>query len=207
MATGSYMTPIYSRSQSEVLGVLHTSETNEAKSSFVKLQRMDESLRSVWGQAENKQSAYDIDDRVLVHTESICGENVKQVVFPTCKREEVMRVAHEIPLAGHLGESKTKQRIKYSFFWPKLKQDVRSFCQSCKTCQLRRGLTYRDRIPITPIVRPETHSKYGVSTALALWNHPLAEVISILSVLSMFALDGQKLYRLGISRQKQHVKF
>ncbi|GFY33754.1 hypothetical protein TNCV_4594661 [Trichonephila clavipes] len=132
-----------------------TSETNVAKSSFVKLQRMDESLRSVWGQAENKQNAYDIDDGVLVHIESICGENVKQVVLPTCKREEVMRVAHEMPLAGHLGESKTKQRIKYSFFWPKLKQDVRSFCQSCKTCQLRRGLTYRDRIPITPLVRPE----------------------------------------------------
>ncbi|GFV85375.1 hypothetical protein TNCV_3772001 [Trichonephila clavipes] len=132
-----------------------TSETNVAKSSFVKLQRMDESLRSVWGQAENKQNAYDIDDGVLVHIESICGENVKQVVLPTCKREEVMRMAHEIPLAGHLGESKTKQRIKDSFFWPKLKQDVKSFCQSCKTCQLRRGLTYRDRIPITPIVRPE----------------------------------------------------
>ncbi|GFY19366.1 hypothetical protein TNCV_4127531 [Trichonephila clavipes] len=66
-----------------------------------------------------------------------------------------MKVAHEIPLAGHLSESKTKERIKYFFFWPKLKQDVRSFCQSCKTCQLRRGLTYRDRTPITPIVRPE----------------------------------------------------
>ncbi|GFU24239.1 hypothetical protein TNCV_3395641 [Trichonephila clavipes] len=31
-----------------------TSETNVAKPFFVKLQRMDESLRSVWGQAENK---------------------------------------------------------------------------------------------------------------------------------------------------------
>ncbi|GFX98926.1 transposon Ty3-I Gag-Pol polyprotein [Trichonephila clavipes] len=101
-----------------------TSETNVAKSSFVKLQRTDESLRSVWSQAENKQNAYDIDDGVLVHTESICRENVKQVVLPICKREEIMRVVHEIPLAGHLGESKTKQSIKYSFFWPKLKQDV-----------------------------------------------------------------------------------
>ncbi|GFR13290.1 retrovirus-related Pol polyprotein from transposon opus [Trichonephila clavata] len=102
-----------------------TSETNLAKSSFVKLQRMDESLGPVWSQAKNKQNAYEIDDGVLIHTESICGEDVKQVVLPTCKREEVMKVAHEIPLAGHLGESKTKQRIKYSFFWPKLKQDVR----------------------------------------------------------------------------------
>ncbi|GFQ94551.1 transposon Ty3-I Gag-Pol polyprotein [Trichonephila clavata] len=100
-----------------------TSETNLAKSSFVKLQRMDESLGPVWSQAKNKQNAYEIDDGVLIHTESICGEDVKQVVLPTCKREEVMKVAHEIPLAGHLGESKTKQRIKYSFFWPKLKQD------------------------------------------------------------------------------------
>ncbi|GFX71961.1 transposon Ty3-I Gag-Pol polyprotein [Trichonephila clavipes] len=72
--------------------------------SFVKLQRMDKSLRSVWGQAENKQNEYDIGDGVLVHTESICGENVIQVVLPTYKSEEVMRVAHEIPLARHLGE-------------------------------------------------------------------------------------------------------
>ncbi|GFX35426.1 retrovirus-related Pol polyprotein from transposon opus [Trichonephila clavipes] len=77
-----------------------TSETNVAKSSFVKLQRMDESLRSVWGQAENKQNAYDIDDGVLVHM--------------------------------------SQYAVKI-----------------CKTCQLRRGLTSRDRIPITPIVRPE----------------------------------------------------
>ncbi|GFQ69226.1 transposon Ty3-I Gag-Pol polyprotein [Trichonephila clavata] len=84
---------------------------------------MDESLGPVWSQAKNKQNAYEIDDGVLIHTESICSEDVKQVVIPTCKREEVMKVAHEIPLAGHLGKSKTKQHIKYSFFWPKLKQD------------------------------------------------------------------------------------
>ncbi|GFR18416.1 retrovirus-related Pol polyprotein from transposon opus [Trichonephila clavata] len=83
-----------------------TSETNLAKSSFVKLQRMDESLGPVWSQAKNKQNAYEIDDGVLIHTESICGEDVKQVVLPTCKREEVMKVAHEIPLAGHLGDKK-----------------------------------------------------------------------------------------------------
>ncbi|GFQ76796.1 hypothetical protein TNCT_308151 [Trichonephila clavata] len=47
-----------------------TSETNLAKSSFVKLQRMDESLGPVWSQAKNKQNAYEIDDGVLIHTES-----------------------------------------------------------------------------------------------------------------------------------------
>ncbi|GFQ67564.1 hypothetical protein TNCT_88481 [Trichonephila clavata] len=38
-----------------------TSETNSAKSSFVKLERMDESLGPVWSQAKNKQNAYEID--------------------------------------------------------------------------------------------------------------------------------------------------
>ncbi|GFQ71694.1 retrovirus-related Pol polyprotein from transposon 297 [Trichonephila clavata] len=39
-----------------------TSETYSAKSSFVKLLRMDESLGPVWSQAKNKQDAYEIDD-------------------------------------------------------------------------------------------------------------------------------------------------
>ncbi|GFQ79693.1 hypothetical protein TNCT_382771 [Trichonephila clavata] len=46
-----------------------TSEANSAKSSSVKLQRMDESLGPVWSQAKNKQNAYEIDDGVLIHTE------------------------------------------------------------------------------------------------------------------------------------------
>ncbi|GFT00441.1 pro-Pol polyprotein [Trichonephila clavipes] len=57
-------------------------------------------------------------------------------------------------LAGHLGEQKTKQRIKYSFFWPLLKGDVKTYCEACKPCLLRRTLTYRNRILIQPIVRP-----------------------------------------------------
>ncbi|GFT39662.1 retrovirus-related Pol polyprotein from transposon 412 [Trichonephila clavipes] len=59
------------------------------------------------------------------------------------------------PLGGHLGEQKTRQRIKYSFYWPTIKQDVKRFCESCKICQLRKPITYRDRVPIQPLVRPE----------------------------------------------------
>ncbi|GFR31157.1 hypothetical protein TNCT_628321 [Trichonephila clavata] len=64
-----------------------TSEINSAKSSFVKLQRMDESLRPVWSQAKNKENAYEINDGVLIHTESICSEDVKQVVLPTKEKK------------------------------------------------------------------------------------------------------------------------
>ncbi|GFX77388.1 retrovirus-related Pol polyprotein from transposon 412 [Trichonephila clavipes] len=105
-------------------------------------------------QANKKEKAYEILDDLLVHNAVVCGEPLKQVVPPACKRKEILQMAHEIPLVGHLGEQKTKQRIKYSFFWPSLKRDVKTYCEACKPCQLRRTLTYRDRIPIQPIVRP-----------------------------------------------------
>lgn len=129
---------------------------NENRSSFIKLQREDETLKDVWELAEGCRHDYEVKDGILVHNDNVCGEQVQQIVLPLCKRDCVMKVGHDIPLAGHLGEAKTKQRIKYSFFWPTLKKDVKKYCESCKECQLRRTVTYRDRIPIQPIFRPET---------------------------------------------------
>ncbi|KAF8770187.1 hypothetical protein HNY73_017749 [Argiope bruennichi] len=59
-----------------------------------------------------------------MHTDWICGEKVEQVVLPSSKRQEVM-MAPDIPLAGHLGEKKTKERIKYFFYWPTMKEDIK----------------------------------------------------------------------------------
>ncbi|GBL82647.1 hypothetical protein AVEN_263721-1 [Araneus ventricosus] len=52
--------------------------------------------------AKTEKNAYETKDGVPTHTEFIYGENVKQVVLPECKRDEVLKVAHEIPLVGHL---------------------------------------------------------------------------------------------------------
>ncbi|GBL99975.1 Retrovirus-related Pol polyprotein from transposon 17.6, partial [Araneus ventricosus] len=129
--------------------------SQEEKNDFGKSQREDDSLKAVWALGSSQQGGYSIEDGILLHTEWICGERVQQIVLPKSKREYVLRMAHELPLAGHLGEQKTKQRIKYSFFWPGIKKDVKEFCQTCKQCQVRRAITYRDRIPIQPVVRPE----------------------------------------------------
>lgn len=90
-----------------------------------------------------------------MHSENMCGKDVKQVVLPLGKRQYILSVAHEIPLMGHLEEQKTKQRIKYSFYWLSLKQDVEKIFTSCKQCQLRKTVTCRDRVPTRPLVRPE----------------------------------------------------
>ncbi|GFT05453.1 retrovirus-related Pol polyprotein from transposon 412 [Trichonephila clavipes] len=137
-----------------VKGEVRSNLSSETRRTFIKIQKEDETLINVTEQANKKVKTYEIQDDLLVHNDVVCGEPLKQVVLPACKRKEILQMAHEIPLAGHLGEQKTKQRIKYSFFWPSLKRDVKTYCEACKPCQLQRTLTYRDRIPIQPIVRP-----------------------------------------------------
>ncbi|GBN17717.1 Retrovirus-related Pol polyprotein from transposon 297 [Araneus ventricosus] len=118
----------------------------ETRSSFIESQISDPTLSYAWEMARMGGNACAIKDGVLTHTEYICGEKVRRVVLPKCKRDEVLRVAHEIPLAGHLGEQKTKQRIKHSFFWPEIKKDVKEFCQTCKTPSWNDHLLHVDSV-------------------------------------------------------------
>ncbi|GFS95563.1 retrovirus-related Pol polyprotein from transposon opus [Nephila pilipes] len=120
------------------------------------IQKNDETLNKCFEWAEKETNSYLIDHGILLHNYYICGENIKQVVLPIEKRKIVLKRANEIPLAGHLGEKKTIHRIKYSFYWLTIKQDVKGYCGSCKECQLKKVATYKDRIPVQPIVRPET---------------------------------------------------
>lgn len=62
--------------------------------------------------------------------------SVIQIVLPVPYRTEVLRLAHDNPLAGHLGVRKTYDRILRHFFWHGLKKDVVRHCQSCHFCQL-----------------------------------------------------------------------
>lgn len=57
-----------------------------------------------------------------------------QIVLPQCYRGEVLRVAHESPLAGHMGVRKMLARIRRHFYWPQLCKDVVNFCRSCHEC-------------------------------------------------------------------------
>ena len=41
---------------------------------------------------------------------------VDRVVVPEAYRNEILRIAHTIPLAGHMGSTKTLNRIEAHFF-------------------------------------------------------------------------------------------
>ena len=59
---------------------------------------------------------------------------VEQLVLPRECREGVLRLAHTIPLAGHLGRNKTIQRVLQRFFWPNVTREISRFCKACPHC-------------------------------------------------------------------------
>ncbi|GFX83694.1 retrovirus-related Pol polyprotein from transposon opus [Trichonephila clavipes] len=159
------------------------------------MQREDDTLKKLWSLAEKQKNSVKIHNGILTHSEYICGEKIDQVVLPQCKIEEVLKMAHDVLLVGHLGEQKTRQRIKYSIYWPTIKQDVERFCESCKICQLFGSPS------LTEIGFQYNHwsdlkypLKYGVGTVLGRWNLLREGTIILLFAQLIYAQDGQRPY-------------
>lgn len=60
---------------------------------------------------------------------------VHQIVLLKCCHKEFMSLAHELPMAGHLGMNKTYCKLLSHFFWPKMKWDA-EFCRKYYVCQM-----------------------------------------------------------------------
>ena len=123
------------------------------------LQQNDETLEAVRRAADGEQSTagggFFKKDGVIYRRWTPPGRDtdamtVEQLVLPSPCRRTVLKVAHQIPLAGHLGKTKTADRVRQRFYWPSLFKDVEEFCRSCGECQkcsTRRG----PRAPMVPL--------------------------------------------------------
>ncbi|GFW49757.1 hypothetical protein TNCV_358601 [Trichonephila clavipes] len=114
-----------------------------------------DSLKTVREELKLNKGNFLLIDGLIYHRDKILNEPVMQLVLPRCRIDKVMKLAHESVFGGHMGVKKTKERIKYNFFWPNMSGEIAEFVQTCKGCQLRKPEKIGDRAPITPIVRPE----------------------------------------------------
>lgn len=63
------------------------------------------------------------------------GKLFKQLCVPEPLRKQVMKLAHDSVMGGHLGIKKTSDKILSQFWWPGILADVKRYCQSCDICQ------------------------------------------------------------------------
>ncbi len=63
-------------------------------------------------------------------------QDTTQLLVPKSRREMLFQVAHCNPMAGHLGQAATLNRLMTRFFWPGIHENVRRWCAACRECQL-----------------------------------------------------------------------
>ncbi len=84
-----------------------------------------------------------------------------QYVVPQHKRLEILQKAHDDKTAGHLGSSKTIDRVKSRFYWPKWEPEVKQYVQSCPKCQKLKSHNRINAAPLQPII---SHYPYQIVT-------------------------------------------
>ena len=111
---------------------------------IVKMQGEDVSLQKYYEKTDIKKKGlqevkFEVKDRVLCrvfkHSHVKNGKPVLQVMVPEQLRRQVMKLAHDSIMGGHLGIRKTVDRILNNFYWPAIHTDVSRFCRSCDICQ------------------------------------------------------------------------
>ena len=49
--------------------------------------------------------------------------------------EFILSLSHEHPLSGYFGLEATLTKLKKRYYWPKMKNDIKSYIQTCDQCQ------------------------------------------------------------------------
>lgn len=92
--------------------------------------------------AKKSQVAYFVEDGLLMRKWSpnnrgdLDWSTVYQIVIPDQYRQQILSLAHDHHMSGHLGVTKTYDRIIRHFFWPGMKKNVAEYCRTCHTCQV-----------------------------------------------------------------------
>ena len=114
---------------------LPTNILDRNRSQLIKDQKADVTLRnlSISNSPPKDNDGYYYKDGVLLHRKYTRYPRdgisyVDRVVAPEAYRPEILRVGHSLPMAGHMGQEKTYQRVSRHFFWPHIHREV--LCQS-----------------------------------------------------------------------------
>ena len=126
------------------------------------LQGQDPSLNLCFEDAQTEKvkyfkfasSRYFLQDGLLYREYKKGSRSQNKLVVPARLVPCVLRLAHDLPVAGHMGVARTKEKILQSFYWPSVNADVKLYCRSCVICQktVAKGRTPRAPLQHIPVV-------------------------------------------------------
>ena len=78
-------------------------------------------------------------------------QELHQIVEPKVARGTILKLAHDIPLTGHLGVEKTESRILRHYYWPGIFKEVADYCRICEACQKAAKRRATEKVPLVPL--------------------------------------------------------
>ncbi len=147
---------------------------------------------------DNTSSYYFLSDGILMRSwrnpnvPNVPSVNVTQIVVPKILRSQLLKVAHDIPAAGHLGVKKTLQRLQSHFYWNTICRDVNS-------------------VPITGFVTPFGHYEwhfmpFGLRNAPATFSRLASKLVSNFALLCAAYLDDIAIFSNTWEEHLTHVR-
>lgn len=83
-----------------------------------------------------------IKNHILYKRNTRTDGNEHLLVIPHGMRREILYQNHNEPVAGHLGFSKTFNRIRDRYYWDSMQADIEKDVKGCPNCQARKGQTH-----------------------------------------------------------------
>ncbi|CAC5413817.1 unnamed protein product [Mytilus coruscus] len=106
----------------------------------------------------NGTKVYYIVKKTLIYREFMSlkvenGKTFRQLIVPKAYRTDVMKLAHESLMAGHMATRRTVYSVLSEFYWPGVESDVKRYFRSRDICQrtVPKGKQIRAPFGTTPI--------------------------------------------------------
>ena len=73
------------------------------------------------------------------------------IVIPPTLITTCVKTMHDSPFAGHMGISRTEDRIRQWFYWPDIRNSVEQFIHNCTACLQRKNPVQSNKAPLQHI--------------------------------------------------------
>ena len=80
------------------------------------------------------------------------GRDHLELVVPDTWRNEIIKMFHADPGAGHMGVKRTVERIRTRAYWLRMTETVKRFCEKCEQCQKKKNPAKSPKAPMKTYV-------------------------------------------------------
>ena len=108
----------------------------------------EENYQTIIWEIEKYLEKYKLKERKLYRLKF---NNKELLTIKRNKIEPILSLAYEHPLSEHFGLEATLTKLKERYYWPKMKNDIKSYIQTCDQCQRRGKITDENELHLIKI--------------------------------------------------------